>query len=85
MTLSNLRHAPPPLSPQAFCLTEYGYNTRTRLDFGGFTVTEANQAKHLRRAYALAGCYRQVKALFWFLVWDGLYATRRAKRSPGWL
>jgi len=80
-----------------FYLTEYGYNTEDCLYFGGFAVNEATQAGYLRRAYAYAGRYTQVKALFWYLITDvrpasgpldrGVYTgLRRAGggRKPAW-
>lgn len=53
-----------------FYLTEYGYNTSPCADFGGFSVTKVQQADFLRRAYAYAGRYKQVKVLFWYLLRD---------------
>lgn len=97
VTLANLGTLLRLFPSKPFYLTEYGYNTRRSLDFGGFVVTEREQARYLKAAYALAGRHRQVKALFWFLVTDvrpasgsadlGVYTgLRRAdgSKKPSW-
>ena len=97
VTLYNLRTLLRLFPGKPFYLTEYGYNTGDSIGFGGFTVSEAVQARYLRRAYAYAGRYAQVKALFWFLITDarptsgqldqGVYTgLRRAGggRKPAW-
>lgn len=53
-----------------FYLTEYGYQTQACASFSGQFVSLAKQADYLRRAYAYAGRYRQVKVLMWFLLDD---------------
>jgi hypothetical protein len=52
-----------------FYLTEYGYNTRYTYDFG-LSVTSAQQASYLRRAYSWATRFPQVKLLVWYLTRD---------------
>jgi hypothetical protein len=52
-----------------FYLTEYGYNTSYNLTFG-FSVTAAQQADFLRRAYVFAGRYPQIKLLIWYTLHD---------------
>ena len=52
-----------------FYLTEYGYGTRYSQGLG-LTVTRKQQAAYLRRAYALARSYKQVRMLLWFLLYD---------------
>jgi hypothetical protein len=97
VTLANLGALLRIFPTKPFYLTEYGYNTRRSLDFGGFAVTESEQARYLRQAYALAGSHKQVKALFWFLITDtqpavgpadgGVYTgLRRAdgSKKPSW-
>ena len=53
-----------------FYLTEYGYNTRPSLVFGGFTVSQSTQAAYLKLAYSLARRHSQVKMLLWYLLRD---------------
>jgi len=97
VTLYNLRTLLRIFPRKPFFLTEYGYNTDACIDFGGFAVSEATQADYLRRAYAYAGRYAQVRALFWYLITDarpasgssdqGVYTgLRRATggRKPAW-
>lgn len=80
-----------------FYLTEYGYNTKPSVYFGGFTVGETTQARYLKLACAYAGRYSRVKALFWYLVQDvcfdpdhpqsGVYTGLRrvdGTRKPSW-
>ena len=65
-----------------FYLTEYGYNTQYSVWFG-VTVSPAVQAAYLRQAYSYtASHYKQVKALFWFLV-DDMASAPGASRSTG--
>jgi polysaccharide biosynthesis protein PslG len=70
VTLYNLRTLLRLFPRKPFYLTEYGYCTRPAQSFGGFTVDEAAQARYLTQAYRLAGSYRQVKVLVWFLLRD---------------
>jgi hypothetical protein len=58
---------------KSFVLTEYGYNTEYTYAFN-FSVSEAVQAKYLRKAYALAARYPQITALLWWETRD---------RAPG--
>ena len=80
-----------------FYLSEYGFNTLPSLDYGRFAVSEAQQARDLKSAYAVAGRYPQVKALFWFLAQDvrpaaasaahGVYTGLQrldGSRKPSW-
>jgi polysaccharide biosynthesis protein PslG len=97
VTLYNLRTLLRLFPRKPFFLSEYGYNTDACLDFGGFAVSESVQASYLRRAYAYAGRYAQVRVLFWYLIGDaqpasgpselGVYTgLRRASgaRKPAW-
>ena len=52
-----------------FYLTEYGYGTRYSQGLG-LTVTRAQQAAYLRRAYSFVRRYKQVKLLMWYLLYD---------------
>ena len=70
VTLYNLGQLLRLFPAKPFYLTEYGYNTSPSRDFGGMTVTKVEQATYLKKAYAYAGRYSQVKNLFWFLVKD---------------
>jgi len=78
-----------------FYLTEFGYNTAKPALFG-MTISEANQARYLRAAYAFAArTYPQVKTILWFMVedlaptsdrlgaWMGLL-TLKGARKPAW-
>ena len=80
-----------------FYITEYGYSTRPSVAFGQYHVSEPLQARYLRRAYAVAARYPQVRLLVWYLVVDqeppglpadaGVYTgLRRADgtRKPSW-
>lgn len=53
-----------------FYLTEYGYQTAACYAFSQDFVSYATQADYLKRAYAFAARYRQVKLLMWFLLDD---------------
>ncbi len=82
-----------------FYLTEYCYSTGAT-DAFVLSVSEADQARYLRQAYALVGtrAYRQVKVLLWFLVQDwqsnpsdpnsvGVYTglvDTAGQRKPSW-
>ncbi len=96
VTLYNLRTLLRLFPGKPFYLTEYGYNTRYSLAFG-LTVTRAEQAAYLRRAYAFARRYKQVKMLLWYLLYDarppgqpaemGVYTGLRdtgGARKPAW-
>ena len=75
-----------------FLLTEYGYQTAACRSFTGQHVNQVTQALYLRRAYAYAARYPQVKLLMWFLVkdfspqrspYDGFYTgLRTADGTP---
>lgn len=77
-----------------FYITEYGYNTRPTAAFGGFAVSEADQARYLRRAYGIAAKHPQVKLLVWYLLRDtggepgtGVYSGLRrlnGEKKPAW-
>jgi hypothetical protein len=97
VTLYNLRTLLRRFPSKPFYLTEYGYNTHASVDFGGFQVSNITQARYLRRAYAYAARYRQVKLLLWFLDYDvrpasgpanlGVYSGLReagGARKPAW-
>ncbi len=70
VTLYNLKTLLRLFPGKPFYLTEYGYNTSPSFAFGGMTVTRVEQATYLRKAYAYAARYPQVKSLFWYLVKD---------------
>ena len=70
VTLSNLGPLLKLYSTKPFILTEYGYTTTYSLQMGGLPVSQPRQADYLRRAYAYAGRYGQVKALLWYLLRD---------------
>lgn len=70
VTLYNLRTLLRLFPGKPFYLTEYGYSTQPGPSFGGFSVTPVQQASYLRKAYAYAGRYSQVKVLFWLCVKD---------------
>ena len=53
-----------------FYLTEYGVQTAACLWFSGQHVDQITQASYLKRAYAYAARYPQVKLLMWFLLND---------------
>jgi len=53
-----------------FFLTEYGYQTAACQSFTGQHVDRITQASYLKRAYAYAARYPQVKLLMWFLLKD---------------
>lgn len=48
-----------------YYLSEYGYNTSYSVPFG-VSVDQVTQARYLRRAYAYASRFPQVKLLVWF-------------------
>lgn len=64
-----------------FYLTEFGYNTDASVHFGYSFVSYATQADYLKRAYACAAGYPQVKVLIWYLLWDA--KTAGASASTG--
>jgi hypothetical protein len=96
VTLYNLRTLLRLFPHKPFYLTEYGYGTQPSLAFGGFAVTEAEQAHYLTKAFQMAGAYRQVKVMVWFLLRDqrpsagpgtGVYSGLRRvddTRKPAW-
>jgi hypothetical protein len=69
VTLGNLGQLTKLFPGKPFYLTEFGYNTKYSQWFG-VTVSESEQARYLRQAFAYAKRYPQVKALLWFLVDD---------------
>jgi len=96
VTLYNLRALLRLFPRKPFYLTEYGYATRPTAAFGGFAVTEKQQARYLREAYRLAASYGQVKLMVWFLLRDqgatdgpgtGVFSGLRrtnGERKPAW-
>ena len=97
VTLNNLKTLLKLFPGKPFYLTEYGYNSSPSNDFGGGGVSETAQATYLRRAYAFAGRYSQVKVLMWYLLKDsaksgaydstGVYTGLRrlnGSRKPSW-
>ena len=97
VTLYNLRTLLRLFPSKPFYLTEYGYHTASSIYFGGFSVSEATQARYVRASNRLANRYTQVKLLTWFLVRDhwreglrpeeGSYTGLRrvdGSRKPSW-
>ena len=96
VTLYNLRTLLRLFPRKPFYLTEYGYSTKPTTAFGGFSVTEQQQARYLKGAFRLAASYPQVKLLTWFLLRDlepasgpgsGVYSGLRrtnGERKPAW-
>jgi hypothetical protein len=96
VTLHNLRTLLRVFPRKPFYITEYGYNTRPTQAFGGFAVTEAEQARYMKQAYRLAASHPQVKLLVWFVLRDveaaggagkGVYSGLRrlsGARKPAW-
>ena len=98
VTLGNLDSLLHLFPATPFYITEYGYSTEPSVAFGQYYVSEGLQARYLRRAYAVAARYPQVKLLMWYLVVDqappagqpadeGVYTgLRRADgaRKPSW-
>ncbi len=70
VTLQNLGTLLKMFPTKPFFLTEYGYQTAPCQAFGGQHVNQVTQANYLRRAYAYAARYKQVKMLIWYLVKD---------------
>ena len=82
VTLGNLSQLTKLFPTKPFYLTEYGYNTQYSVWFG-VAVSPSLQAAYLRQAYSYtASHYKQVKALFWFLV-DDMASAPGASRSTG--
>ena len=71
VTLGNISVLLKLFPTKPFYLTEYCYSTTTGpKDAFVMAVSKEDQARYLRQAYALAGRYKQIKALLWFLVKD---------------
>ncbi|HEY5168090.1 MAG TPA: cellulase family glycosylhydrolase, partial [Thermoleophilia bacterium] len=71
VTLGNISVLLKLFPTKPFYLTEYCYSTTTGSnDAFVMTVSQEDQARYLRQAYELAGRYKQIKALLWFLVKD---------------
>ena len=100
VTLGNLPVLLKLFPNKPFYLTEFCYSTDARRDAFVLAVSEADQARYLRQAYALLGkrAYRQVKVMLWFLVRDwqadpsdpdslGVYTgvvDTEDRRKPSW-
>lgn len=97
VTLYNLRTLLRIFPGKPFYLTEYGYNTKRSVYFGGFSVSEKSQAQYLTKAYKMASAHKQVKVLFWYLLTDakpssgpaenGVYTGLRrlnGSKKPSW-
>ena len=97
VTLGNLDASCCRFPYKPFYISEFGYSTQPSIAFGRFSVSEKTQARYLRRAYAVAARYPQVRLLVWYLVVDqtlaglpadtGVYTgLRRADgmRKPSW-
>jgi len=70
VTLQNLSTLLKIFPTKPFYLTEYGYQTAPCEAFTGWHVNQVTQANYLRRAYAYAARYKQVKMLMWYLMND---------------
>jgi hypothetical protein len=81
VTLYNLNRLLRLFPGKPFYLTEYGYNTRPSVYFGGFSVSQRLQASYLKTAYSYARRYKRVKLLVWFLLYDWRSATGLAKNG----
>lgn len=79
VTLGNIATLLQIFPRKPFYLTEFGYSTGTA-DLFCVRVSQADQARYMRQAFALMARHRQVKALLWFLVTD--FAPRPAE--PEW-
>ncbi len=95
VTLQNLRTLLKLFPNKPFFLTEYGYQTAACQSFSGQHVDQITQASYLKRAYAYAARYRQVKLMMWFLLKDfkprkplqGFYTGLRTANNtakPAW-
>jgi hypothetical protein len=62
-----------------FYLTEYGFSTTYSYAFGA-GISEIDQARFLKKAYALAAKHAQIKILFWYLLFD--YTPNGNPSSP---
>lgn len=81
VTLYNLRALLDVFPKLDFYLTEYGYGTHESKLFG-YQVSEAEQARYLKQAFAYVARYRHVKALLWYLRQDsGDFRTNRLNGS----
>jgi hypothetical protein len=82
ISMGNLRTLLRVFPSKPFYLTEYAYSTHFSFHFG-IATTEAGQAAYLRRAYALAAHYKQVRMLLWWMLHD--YSPTGSYRSQwGW-
>jgi len=70
VTLQNLGTLLKLFPNKPFFLTEYGYQTTACQSFSGQHVDQVTQASYLKRAYAYAARYPQVKLMMWFLLKD---------------
>jgi hypothetical protein len=69
VTLGNISVLLKLFPTKPFYLTEYCYSTGAN-DAFVMSVSKEDQARYLRDAYDLAGHYKQIKAMLWFLVKD---------------
>ena len=97
VTLCNLRTLLRLFPGKPFYLTEYAYNSRYSV-IAARTVTRAQQAAYLKRAFSYVRRYPQVKLVMWFLLYDvppppgqppemGIYSGLRdpdGSRKPAW-
>jgi hypothetical protein len=94
VTLGNIDTLLKIFPKKPFYLTEYGLSTDAR-DLFCVSVSQANQAKYLRQAFALVAKKRQIKVLMWFVVKDyvqdaeqnGIYSGligTDGERKPAW-
>lgn len=95
VTLYNLSTLTKLMPKKDFYLTEYGYSTKYSYLFG-YVVSEATQARYMKKAYAMLRSNKRVRALIWYLYQDwgvsgqpynGVYTglvSLKDRRKPSW-
>ena len=98
ITLGNIKTLLNIFPDKPFYLTEFCYSTAPVRDLFCVVVSEADQARYLRDAYAWVDRYRQIKVMLWFLIRDwesdpvatpgvGVYTgllDASGERKPAW-
>jgi hypothetical protein len=80
VTLYNLKVLLDVFPTKPFYLTEFAYDTEYS-EICGLHVSRADQARYLRKAYQRVARWKQVKALFWYLVADWAPFPERPARA----
>ena len=70
VTLGNIKTLLNIFPDKPFYLTEFCYSTAPVRDLFCVVVSEADQARYLRQAYAWVDRYPQIKVMLWFLIRD---------------